>query len=92
MDILSQLKKIAEISPSKKEPSRNQNRHDEIVKAYRNAFITKRMTAKQIKESLSIDRSNTSFRLRKLESLGYVMRDGTVSGTKTIRWTWIDGK
>jgi predicted transcriptional regulator len=50
------------------------------------------MTAKQIKESLSIDRSNTSFRLRKLEALGYVMRDGTVSGTKTIRWTWIDGK
>lgn len=92
MDILSQLQKIAEISPSKKEPSRNQDRHDEIVKAYRNAFITKRMTAKQIKESLSIDRSNTSFRLRKLESLGYVMRDGTVSGTKTIRWTWIHGK
>lgn len=92
MDILSQLKKIAEISPSNAELNKSQERHEEIVNEYRNAFITKRMTAKQIKESLSIDRSNTSFRLRKLESLGYVMRDGTVSGTKTIRWTWIDGK
>ena len=92
MDILSQLKKIAEISPSNAELNKSQERHEEIVNEYRKAFITKRMTAKQVQESLSIDRSNTAFRLRKLETLGYIKRDGTVSGTKTIRWTWIDGK
>lgn len=92
MDILSQLKKIAEITPKKVDPNNNQARHEAIVLEYRKAFVAKRMTAKQVQANLSIDRSNSAFRLRKLEALGYVMRDGKVAGTKTIRWTWIEGK
>lgn len=92
MNVLSQLQTIASCRSSFGLGLPLLGLHEAIVDAYRKAFTKTEMTAKQVKSNLETDTSNVPFRLRKLEGLGYIKRDGKVAGTKTIRWTWIEGK